>query len=121
GVANTGCTGASLTSWGGSATVRTQGVRNTTGLTVAGTTADLAITKVATGSAVRGGSLNYTITVTNAGPNTATGVVVTDTLNGLTFNGVGPNQGTCTNPGAGNSGLVTCTLGDLANGASATI
>src|SRR5207244_2361230 len=57
-----------------------------TALTVS---ADVGITMIANGAAVSGGFINYTITVGNTGPSTATGVVVTtDTLNvanGLQF------------------------------------
>ena len=48
--------------------------------------ADLAITKTGPASVVAGTNVVYTITVTNAGPSNAEGVVVTDvTPTGLTF------------------------------------
>jgi uncharacterized repeat protein (TIGR01451 family) len=71
--------------------------------------ADLTITKTAPGSVVAGGLLTYSLSVTNHGPSDATKVVVTDALpGGTTFL---TSSIPCT---AG----VTCTMGNLANGAS---
>lgn len=87
------------------------------GVTVAGN-ADLSVTKT-TGvtSASPGDSISYTITVTNAGPSDATNVVVTDDLPaGLTLISTTPSQGACNA-----SDPVTCNLGTIANGGSATI
>jgi uncharacterized repeat protein (TIGR01451 family) len=65
-----------------------------------------------------GGAVTYTITVTNNGPSTATGVTMTDTLPvGVSFVSVSPGQPTCVQA----AGTVTCGLGTLANGASATV
>ena len=82
------------------------------------TDADLAITKTASPSpAAVGGTLTYTLTVTNDGPDVSPNTVVTDTLPaGVALVSVQPSQGTCTG-----SATVTCTLGDLAAGASATV
>ena len=62
--------------------------------------------------------LTYEITVTNNGPAAATGVVLTDTLPaGLAFGSMTASQGSCT---AVDPRTVTCALGDLPSGASAT-
>ena len=78
--------------------------------------ATVAITKTSTATGiVPGEQVPYTITVTNTGPVVATNVVVTDTLPaGLSHVSSVP---ACTASGQ----LVTCPLGDLAAGASATI
>jgi uncharacterized repeat protein (TIGR01451 family) len=89
--------------------------------------ADLTITKSgAPNPVVSGNRLTYTIAVTNNGPQDATGVTVTDALPGsLHFNSVSPSQGTCTRSTATNpqpkGGTVTCSVGNLANGANASI
>ena len=63
---------------------------------------------------VSGSNATYTITVRNAGPASATGVVLTDVLPPeFTFMSAVPSQGTC----AGG----TCTLGTLAPSATATV
>src|SRR6476469_1845649 len=76
-------------------------------VSAAAQTADLAITKndgVTTATA--GGSLTYTITASNAGPNNASGATVADTfpalLTGATWTCVGASGGTCTAAGSGN-------------------
>lgn len=80
---------------------------------------NLGITKVDTADPiVAGNNVTYTLTITNTGPSTATGVTVTDVLPAnLTFVSATPSQGTATNT----SGTVTGNLGTLASGASATI
>jgi uncharacterized repeat protein (TIGR01451 family) len=81
--------------------------------------ADLVLTK--TGPAGRqptGRDMTYTLSVTNNGPDPATDVVVTDTLPGTaTYVSATPSQGSCVHA----SGVVTCTLGTIANGGTATI
>ncbi len=81
-------------------------------------TANLSITKTTTATSVSVGNfIDYTITVTNGGPDSATGVTVTDALPpNTTFVSATPTQGSC----SGGS-PVNCSLGTLANGASATI
>ena len=83
------------------------------------TTADVRITKSANPTQTNiGGNIAFTIVVTNGGPASATGVVVTDTLPAnVSYVTSTATQGTCTP--AGN--VVTCSVGTLANGASATI
>jgi large repetitive protein len=95
-----------------------------TPVTIGGSgTADLAITKTTpTTTAAPGSTVVYTISTTNNGPNTATNVVVTDTLPAsLRFQSIAPAATfTCTTPAVGSSGTITCTGGPLANGATAT-
>jgi uncharacterized repeat protein (TIGR01451 family)/LPXTG-motif cell wall-anchored protein len=106
---------------------------------------DLSVTKTASPSRyVTGGSLTYTITVSNAGPNTATNATVTDNLpvalagHGFLWTCVATSGGTCTASGSGDisdtvtipaGGKVTYTLtgtvpsgatGDIVNTATAT-
>jgi uncharacterized repeat protein (TIGR01451 family) len=80
---------------------------------------DVGITKTASPTTVTlGGNLTYTLTVTNNGPDSATGVSVVDTLPaGVTFVSATPSQGTATQA----SGVVTAAIGTLTSGQSATI
>src|SRR6185436_8813521 len=80
--------------------------------------ADLVVTKNANVSTVAvGGSVTYTINVTNNGPLTATGIVVTDPLPpGQTATSATSTVGTCSGVG-----VVTCNVGTLGAGNSATI
>ncbi|MDD4287687.1 MAG: hypothetical protein PHN33_05060, partial [Candidatus Peribacteraceae bacterium] len=67
--------------------------------------ADLSIRKSGPSSVLRGDTVTYTVTVENAGPNTATNVVVSDVIPfGLTFNAAGSSAG-CILNGAGTSVL----------------
>jgi uncharacterized repeat protein (TIGR01451 family) len=81
--------------------------------------ADLALTKSDSPDPVLvGQELTYTLTVRNNGPSAATGVAVEDKLPaGVTYGYATPSQGSCSQT----EGTVGCALGDLANGASATI
>ncbi len=81
--------------------------------------ADLAVTKTDSPDPVAQGSeLTYTVGVSNAGPSTATGITLTDTLPaGVTFNSATPTQGSCSHT----SGTVSCSLGNLANTANASV
>ncbi|MDO8567820.1 MAG: DUF11 domain-containing protein, partial [Dehalococcoidales bacterium] len=76
---------------------------------------DLAITKTDIPDPVTAGqNLTYTITVTNNGPSTATGVVVSDTIPAqTTYSSNTTSQGTYTVP--------TWNVGSLASGASANM
>ena len=81
---------------------------------------DLSVTKTDSPDPVTGGeNVTYSIVVTNAGPDEASGVTVTDTLDATaTFVSAIFNQGTpCTT--SGSPVVVTCVLGALASGNSA--
>src|SRR3989441_1214321 len=85
--------------------------------------ADLFLTMTASpATVVTGALIAYSITVTNAGPASAPGVTVSDPLPGGTmFVSATASPGSCTTPALGGTGTVTCGLGTLASGASATI
>src|SRR5438067_933266 len=86
-------------------------------LTTVTSQADIAVAKiVSSGSAMVGSNIDFTITVTNAGPSNATGVQVTDQLPaGLTFVSATPSAGTY------NSGTGVWNIGAVASGASETL
>jgi len=81
---------------------------------------DLSMVKTSTPNPVQVNStLTYTLTVTNDGPDEATGVTVTDILPAsFTIGTITPSQGTC-NPLVGTT--LTCNLGTIANGGNATV
>jgi len=78
--------------------------------------ADLSLAETATPQTANTGSnVTFSFTVTNNGPSTATGVTLTDTLPaGMVLVSATPSQGTCTT-------AISCNLGALANGATATL
>src|SRR5205823_2990806 len=80
--------------------------------------ADLSITKTGAPSVpLAGKPLTYTVVVVNNGPSNATSTTMTDTLPlGVVFGSVTTTQGTC-------SAIVTitCSLGTLNSGMSATV
>lgn len=80
--------------------------------------ADLFVAKAAAPDSVTvGDDLAYTVTVTNNGPDEAMGVTLTDTLPAdVTFVSATPTQGSCSG-----TRTITCDLGILANGATATV
>ncbi len=81
-------------------------------------TADLALGVAAPASASIGNNFSLTLTVTNLGPTNATGVAVVDALPpGVNFVSANASQGTPVSA----AGKVTCTLGSLASGATATV
>jgi uncharacterized repeat protein (TIGR01451 family) len=85
--------------------------------------ADIAVSLGATPTPVKNRSnLTYTITVKNGGPSAAPAVAVNDALPaGTVFASGKTTQGTCLTPAPGTTGAVTCDLGTLNSGASATI
>lgn len=80
--------------------------------------ADLSISKSASPNPVMVGStLTYSLVVTNNGPSPATAVTLTDTLpSGVNFVSKVSSQGSCNG-----TSTITCTLGNLSAGASATV
>ncbi len=90
----------------------------TVGAVVQSPTADLAIGLRANPSPVLvGGIFNYTVSVTNNGPSTASGVVVTNTLPlNVSLISAGSSQGICSSV----NNLVICSLGSLNQGSNAT-
>jgi uncharacterized repeat protein (TIGR01451 family) len=85
--------------------------------------ADLAVAASGPATSKNNAIGTYTITITNTGPATATGVVATDTLPlKAVFKSVSVSPtATCTNATASNVTTVTCKLGTLAPSAKATI
>src|SRR5579859_3378856 len=87
---------------------------------------DIGVTKSGPAAATAGGTITYTITVTNNGPDDATNLHVADTLPAdvsfQLFNfGPGTVAGTtCSLPPSGGGGSITCTYPSLNNGQSAT-
>ena len=82
--------------------------------------ASLAIVKTAMPSPTvpEGDTVTYTIGITNNGPSSATNVTVTDPLPAdVTYLSLTTSAGTCSEAG----GTVTCLLGSMANGGTATI
>ncbi len=80
------------------------------------TSADLSLVKSdSTDPVATGQTLTYTLTVQNAGPDTATGVTITDTLP-ASVSFVSASSG-CTHA----SGSVTCNVANIASGASAQV
>ena len=85
--------------------------------------ADLSMTQAASPSAVAPGStITYTETVTNNGPNAATGAVLyQQTPTNTTFASVTPPTGwTCTSPAVGATGQVICTAAANLNSGTTT-
>ena len=88
------------------------------------TQADLAVTKTGPeGAPIPGGTLTYTVDLTNNGPSAAQSVVLSDAVPAnTTFVSETQNSGpafNCTTPAAGGTGTVSCTLATLAAGTSA--
>ena len=82
-------------------------------------TADVGVTMTATPNPVMAGSnLTYGVTITNIGPDRAADVVLTDPVPAnASFVSAFASQGSCTQ----SAGVVTCTVGSVSNGSSATV
>jgi uncharacterized repeat protein (TIGR01451 family) len=91
---------------------------STAGTTITAGNADVAVIKTAApGPYGTGANLTYTIAVSNAGPAAAANVSVTDAIPaGTTFVSAVPTQGSCSG-----TTTVTCSLGAIAGGGSASI
>lgn len=79
-------------------------------------TADVSVTKIDNGGSPPGGQFTYTITITNNGPDTATNVLMTDTLDASTTFVSATNGATQSSPG-----VVTRTFASITNGASEVV
>ena len=88
--------------------------------TVTAPVADLAVTQTGVSNSVVGSNVLYTITVTNNGPGTALGVMVTDPTLGLLTYASGGAYGSAGQPYLSNN-VVVCNVGDLASGTGAVI
>ena len=92
---------------------------NDFGFTCAAPTSDVAVTKTdSPDPIVPGNDLTYSIAVVNNGPSAATNVSWSDPLPaGTTFVSVTePGGWSCTDPGVGNPGTVSCSIASLAVG-----
>jgi len=82
-------------------------------------TADLGVSQIVSSPLLNvGGNLTFTLAITNLGPDTAAGVVVNDNLpSGISFVSATTTQGTVSQ----NGGVISCSLGTLANRAGAIV
>jgi uncharacterized repeat protein (TIGR01451 family) len=79
---------------------------------------DLVVVKTASSPTPLNGIVNYTMTVTNKGPDTATNVQLADPApSGITYLTVNTSKGTCNLTPS----LITCSLGDLTAGQTVTV
>jgi uncharacterized repeat protein (TIGR01451 family) len=89
--------------------------------TTVGASADLSVTKVDSPDPVEAGAnITYTITVDNAGPSNAASVSLSDTLPAeTTFISLPwPAGWSCTDPGVGMGGAISCSIASLPPGSS---
>jgi uncharacterized repeat protein (TIGR01451 family) len=79
---------------------------------------DVSVAKTGPATGATNGTITYTITVTNSGPNAAASVQLDDPLPpGTTFNSLlFPAGWSCTTPASGATGTVTCTTPTMAVG-----
>ena len=85
--------------------------------------ADLSVEKSDSADPVPPGSnVTYTMVVSNAGPDSATQIALSDSMDDSTnYVSHTTSQGTCAAPDVGASGPVECTLGTIESGSSATV
>jgi uncharacterized repeat protein (TIGR01451 family) len=85
---------------------------------------DVFVSKTGPAGAAPDSDVVYTITISNAGPDDASSVELDDLLPGtMTFVSISQGPGPampCTDPGAGNGGLVSCTTATFPDGATTT-
>lgn len=90
---------------------------------VAQTVSDLLVQKSGPAEANAGSNVSYTVTLTSLGPDSASSVVLSDPTPGtMTFVSATQQSGpafSCSDPGVGNGGVVTCSIATLAAGESA--
>jgi uncharacterized repeat protein (TIGR01451 family) len=78
--------------------------------------ADLSVAQTASPTSVSPGApVQFLVTVTNNGPDDASGVTETNAVTGGTISSATPSQGTC------NSAGTQCSLGDIAQAGTATV
>lgn len=89
----------------------------------AATAADLSVTQVDAPDPIAAfNEITYTVTITNNGPNTATGVRLTDVVSpGPSLQSFVPSQGSCLQDFSTFDNDIACDLGSLGIGASATV
>ena len=81
--------------------------------------ADLSVVKSGPATANAGTVINYTITVTNNGPNPAINATLTDTPTGTTFASLAaPGGWSCTTPPVNGTGSINCTMASMAVGSA---
>jgi uncharacterized repeat protein (TIGR01451 family) len=100
----------------------TNGATTTRNFTLAPAGADLAVAVTAPAIVTAATDVTLTIDVTNSGPVTATDVVLSNpTPDHTAFVSAASTAGSCATPSAGGSGAVTCQIGSLTPGGSATL
>jgi uncharacterized repeat protein (TIGR01451 family) len=69
-----------------------------------------------------GGTITYTQTITNNGPDAAANAKITESIgSGVTFQSIAsPGGWNCTTPAIGGAGIINCSIASLANAASAS-
>ena len=83
-----------------------------------GAEADISIDKTGPAQVTEGHTFSYSLAVANGGPDDATNVTATDTLPaGVTYVSSSASQGSCSQL----AGIVSCSLGDIDAGHSATV